>query len=188
MLAVIFIGCLQAHARADEKWSEQVNNIRARLCLESDPKSSFLKVFVEFQNVADFMGSIKIRFKPEHLRLEVKDSKDHSLEKPGSVNYSGMKPLWEPLLLPFEGNLRFRVSFPGFGTKQGNSRTIIDLDPGQIWVLPEQGEYFLSGKLTVPEHRGDHPSLDWSGTLVLPTIKIPRSSWKPSTTSKSTSP
>jgi hypothetical protein len=188
-LFVIFLLCFYANARADENWSEPVNNIRARLSLERDPNSSFLKVFVEFQNVADFMGSIKMRFKPELLTLQVADAKNQPVEKPGSVNYSAMKPLWEPLLLPFEGNLRFRVSFPGFGTKLGSDRTIIDHDFDQIWVVPEQGDHFVSGRIVIPEQRGDHPKLDWSGTLELPAIKIPKSILKSqSATSKPSSP
>jgi hypothetical protein len=100
-----------------------------------------------------------------------------------------MKPMWEPLLLPMEGNLRFRVSFPGFATKPGNQRTIIDHDFDQIWVVPEEDEHFLSGKITIPAEPGDHPLIDWSGTLELSPIKIPKASSKSqSATPKPTSP
>ncbi|MHB1078766.1 MAG: hypothetical protein ACYC67_05145 [Prosthecobacter sp.] len=173
----ILLLCCCANTRADDGWSKPVNNLRARLTLERDPNSSFLKLFVEFQNVADFMGNIRIRFKPEHLTLEVKDSKKHAIEKPGTVNYSAMKPRWdEPLLLPLDGNLRFRVSFPGFSTQPGNQRTIIDHGFDQIWVVPEEGDHFLSGQITIPSERGDHSFIDWSGTLELPPIKIPKAS------------
>jgi hypothetical protein len=32
----------------------------------------------------------------------------------------------------------------------------------------------ISGTLTIPKMAGDHPHSDWSGTLTLPTTKIPR--------------
>ncbi len=44
------------------------------------------------------------------------------------------------------------------------------------WVIPDDKEYFVSGTLTIPKMEGDHRHSDWSGTLTLPTTKIPTTS------------
>src|SRR5204863_9117505 len=90
--------------------------------------------------------------------------------------YDGMSQTWEPLLLPFEGTIRFRISFPGLGYRPETDRTIIDLGPSMSWVIPDDKEYFVSGTLTIPKMEGDHRHSDWSGTLTLPTAKIPTTS------------
>jgi hypothetical protein len=163
-------------AEAPAGWSETVNGLRARLSLERDQKSPFLKVFIAFQNTSDVAAMRKIRFDPQTLVLRVTDAAKTPLAKPSYGDYDGMSPLWEPLLLPLEGTIRFRISFPGLGYHPGKDRTIIDLGPTMSWVIPGDKEYFVSGTLTIPKKDGDHPYLDWSGTLTLPTIKIPTTS------------
>ena len=162
-------------APVSDGWSETVNGLRARLSLERDQKSPFLKVFIEFQNTSDVAGIRKIRFDPKTIEVRVADAAKTPLAK-ANGEYDGTSPTWEPLLLPFEGTIRFRISFLGLGYRPETDRTIIDLGPSMSWVIPDDKDYFISATLTIPKRAGDHPHSDWSGTLTLPTIKIPTAS------------
>jgi hypothetical protein len=175
LLAMLLVVVFSAQTRASESadgWSETVNGLKAQLSLERDQKSPFLKVFIELQNTFDVAGIRKIRFDPKAIDLRVTDAANTPLAK-ANGSYDGTSPTWEPLLLPFEGNLRFRISFPGLGYRPGTDRTILDLGPAMSWVIPGDKEYFVSGTLTIAKKEGDHPYSDWSGTLTLPAIKIP---------------
>jgi hypothetical protein len=154
-------------------WSEKVNGLRSRMSLEREVNSPFLKVFIELQNTADVAGSRKIRFTPKILDFRVTDAAKNPLAK-AIGPYDGISPFWEPLLLPMEGTLRFRISFPGLGYRPETDHTILDLGPMMSWVIPEDKDYFLSGTFTIPKMEGDHPYMDWSGTLTLPSIRIPQ--------------
>lgn len=173
----LFLCCLTSpQTRASEAmdgWSEKFNGLRARLSLEPDPKSPFVKVFIELQNTSDVAGSRKIRFDPKTIEFHVADALGNPLAKANGA-YDGISPIWEPLLLPMEGTIHFRISFPGLGYRPVADRRIIDLGPSISWVVPEDKECFISGTLTIPKVAGDHPHSDWSGTLTLPAIKIPK--------------
>jgi hypothetical protein len=106
--------------------------------------------------------------------LRVTDSANAPLAK-ANGEYDGMSPLWQPLLLPFEGTLRFRISFPALGYRPKTDHTILDFGPSMSWVIPDDKEYFASGTLTIPKMKGDHPFSDWAGRLTLLPIKIPAS-------------
>jgi hypothetical protein len=178
LLTAILVIAFSVQARvseAEDGWSETVNGLRARLSLEGDQKSPFLKVFIELQNTSDVAGIRKIRFNPKTIELRIADAAKAPLAK-ASGSYDGMSPTWEPLLLPFEGTIRFRISFPGLGYRPGADRTIIDLGPSMSWIIPSDKEYFVSGTLTIPKMEGDHHHSDWSGRLTLPTTKIPTAS------------
>jgi len=169
---IIFIALLAPLLAAEPQWSEPVNGIRARLSLARQKDSPFLKVFIEFQNTSDVAGIKKLRFSPETIRAQVADDNGTPLKTPVG-SYGGLSPTWVPLGLPFEGTLRFRISFPGMGYRRDQDRTIIDLGFDSCWVIPDGSSYFLSGELTIPKQEGDHPHFDWNGTLILPKIPIP---------------
>lgn len=171
ILAIAFSAQALASEVADG-WSETVNGLKARLSFERDQKSPFLKVFIELQNTSDGAGIRKIRFGPKTLALRVTDAARSPLAM-ANYPYDGTSPTWEPLLLPFEGTIRFRISFPGIGYRPETDRVIIDLGPSMSWVIPGDKEYFIFGTLTIPKVEGDHPYSDWSGTLVLPPTAIP---------------
>jgi hypothetical protein len=153
-------------------WSNNVDGMRARLSLERQTGSPFLKVSIEFQNTANFAGSRKLRFTPSSIEPLVVDEDGHMPDKKVAGAYDAMVPRWEPLLVPFGGDIRFQISFPGMGYFPGD-RTIIDLGPSNCWIIPHGQPYFLTGFLTIPKEKGDSPFMDWSGTLVLPKIPIP---------------
>lgn len=155
-----------------EAWSEPVNGLSARLSLERDMKSPFLKVFIEIKNRAEVMGGRKIRFSPDKVSLAVLDAKGEPLEK-ATGPYDGMSPNWDTLILPYGGTLRFQISFPGLGYHPGKDKVLIDLGPSQCWSIPDGKRFFLSGQLSILKEQGDHPYMDWSGVLNLPAIPIP---------------
>ncbi len=96
---------------------------------------------------------------------------------PGLIDYDGFAPKWDQsLVIPFDGTLRFRISFPGAGYYPAE-KSIIDLGPDKVWVIPQDGrEYFLSGVLKIaPETRSKPPPMSpWNGTLELPPVLIPK--------------
>jgi hypothetical protein len=169
---IAFIALLTPLLAAEPEWSEPVNGVRARLSLERQKDSPFLKVFIEFQNTSDVAGMKKLRFTPDTIQAQVTDERGTPL-KAASNPYDGMSPTWEPLRLPFEGTMRFRISFPGLGYQPNRDRTIIDFGPQASWIIPDDRSYFISGALTIPKKEGDHSHLDWNGTLNLPKIPIP---------------
>ena len=159
----------------DSGWSGTVKGLRARLIIlpSGDPASPFCRVFFEMQNVGNVLGQRRIRFDPDKLALEVTDSSTGRPLAVATGPYDGMRPEWQPTLLPFAGTIRFQISFPGLGYRP-TDKTIVDLGPFKSWVIPPNGSYMLSGKLVIPAQKGDHPIMDWSGTLDLPMIRIPK--------------
>jgi len=156
-------------------WSAPVNGLRGRLVVlpPATPDRLFCRVFLELQNVHDALGQQSIRYDSERLGVRVTDDSGKELPIAGEI-YSGMSPLWKPTLLPFGGTIKFQVSFPGLQCFPRN-RVIVDMGPQMSWVIPQDGKtYWLSGRLTIPHVPGDHPYMDWSGTLDLPRVRIPK--------------
>ena len=173
-LTSLFLLALLISARAeDQPWSEIVSGLRARLSMEREKDSPFLKVFLEIQNTSDVAGIKTIRFTPDSIAPVVTNKAGEELQRTGGV-YDGISPNWTPLKLPFEGTMRFRISFPGLGYNPKRDKTIVDLGPLHSWSLPEEGAWFLSATLKIDGKDGDHPSMDWSGTLFLPKVSIPQ--------------
>lgn len=64
---ILFVSLVTALSAAEPDWSEPVHGIRARLSLERQKDSPFLKVFIEFQNTSDTAGIKKLRFTPDTI-------------------------------------------------------------------------------------------------------------------------
>lgn len=102
-------------ARADQNpWSEAVNGLRARLSIEREKDSPFLKIFLEIQNTSDVSGNMAIRFTPDSITPTVTNKIDKELQR-ATGPYSALIPTWTPLMLPCEGTMRFRINYPGLG-------------------------------------------------------------------------
>jgi len=163
-------------ADEDSSWSKIENGLRGRLLvLPSQAKDSpFYRVFIELQNTEDVMGQRKVRFNLERLSFKVTDKDNNIIQKDSVGAYDGMKPLWEPLLLPYQGSIRFQISFPGMGVFP-EQRGLIDLGPPYCWIISQNDvKKYLSGALTVEREKGDHPYMDWHGTIVFPPTLIPK--------------
>jgi hypothetical protein len=177
ILALAVIGCKKAenHITGEEEWSKPVNGLSARLLIlpAKESHSPFCRILIEMQNVSDVLGQKKIRFNPDKLALYVKD-KNGKLLPIAIEPYDGISPLWEPTLLPYFGTIRFEISFPGLGHSD-TDKVIVDVGPTKAWIIPQDGStYWLSGTLTIEKQKSDHPSTDWSGTLELPGVEIPK--------------
>lgn len=183
VLGLILVGCdasTNSHSatqasKPDVVWSEPVNGLRGRLIVlpSEKPHQPFCRVYIELENVSDVAGQKKIRFNPDKLTLAVTDIGGKRLPVANGP-YDGMAPLWEPILLPFDGTTKFRISFPGLGYKPETDKVIVDVGPSRSWIVPQDGAYYLSGTLSIKKKKGDHPYMDWSGTLVLPGVAIPK--------------
>lgn len=157
-------------------WSSAVNGLRARLVVLSPASAStpFCRVMIEMQNMSDVAGQVKIPFTPDRLDLHITDESGKELALANDP-YDGITPDWEPILLPMEGTIKFRISFGGLGYRSGTDKVIVDIGPSKVWVVPQNKKsYWLSGKFTVKGKEGDHPLMDWSGTIDLPKTKIPK--------------
>jgi len=164
----------------ESAWSKPINGLRARLLvLPSDnPDSPFCRVFIELQNVGNTGGQMRIRFNPDLITFQVTEKSGKQLLKPSSEVWDGMVPKWETTQLPWTGTIKFQINFPGGGYRL-TDKVIVDMGPGRTWPIPQDGvEYELSGKLSIPRQTGDHPFLDWSGTMELPAVAIPRAKSK----------
>ena len=184
VLCLIFIGCDDSKnplsapqaLKPDVLWSKPANGLRARLLVlpSEKPESPFCQIYIEFQNVSDVAGQMKLRFTPDQLSLAVTDKNGEELTITNMV-YDGMSPLWEPMLLPYSGTLRFQISFPGLGYRPGQDKVVVDVGPSNAWIIPQNGStYYLSGTLSIKKENGDHSNRDWSGTLTLPRVAIPK--------------
>lgn len=158
-----------------QPWSEAVNGLRARLSIEREKDSPFLKIFLEIQNTSDVSGNKALRFTPDSITPTVTNKIDKELQR-ATGPYSALIPTWTPLMLPCEGTMRFRINYPGLGYDPKKDKAIIDMGPLQTWRIPENGEWYLSGSLKIEKQEGDHPYMDWSGTLSLPKVRIPQES------------
>ena len=108
------------------------------------------------------------------MEFDIVDAKGVELKRETTIMYGGLKPDWHPIMLPYAGLIKFQISFPGLGYRPG-TKTIIDTGPFSSWILPDDGKtYILRSKLNIPTAIGDHPSIDWNGTLELPSVEIPR--------------
>ncbi|HEV7402783.1 MAG TPA: hypothetical protein VGO11_07660, partial [Chthoniobacteraceae bacterium] len=144
MLSRFFFGLVLlltvASARAAEdaaSWSKSINGLRGRLIVQpsEDARSPFCRIYVELQNVARG-GILKVAFSPGKI-AQVADQAGQAMPAPGIGNYDGISPTWkEPLVIPVEGTLRFRISFPGAGYNPAE-KSIIDLGPTAVWVIPQ---------------------------------------------------
>jgi hypothetical protein len=166
-----------AFATEDASWSKPVNGIRARLAVlpSEKPNEPFCRVYLEFQNVSDVAGQIKIPFSPSQLAIIATDKNGKKLAPPTFLPYSALVPSkWQPLFLPLDSTIKFRISYPGLGYKPGEDKVIVDVGPSQAWVIPQDGSaHYLSGEFTIKKEKSDPPRTDWNGTLVLPKVEIP---------------
>lgn len=182
VLVVLALAMLVGCASHDEAtWSAPVNGLRARLIVlpSETNRTPFCRVLIEMQNVADVAGQLKIRFNPDRLKLRVTDQAGKELQV-ANGSYDGSVPLWDPTLLPMGGTIKFRISFPGLGYHPDTDKVIVDVGPLQAWVIPQDGStYWLSGNLVIDHQVGDHPYMDWSGTLELPKVAIPKAKTNP---------
>jgi hypothetical protein len=162
-------------------WSESVKGIRGRLQV-LPPKdefgghgSPFFRIYLELQNTADTMGQINIRHPARVSVTSVHGEDGQALARPsGGMLYDGMSPNWKALFLPMDGTVHYRISFPGVGHRPGSKVGIIDLGLGSVWEIPMDGKtYYLDATFINPAEPGDHPFMDWSGTLKLPPAPIP---------------
>ena len=158
----------------DDAWSKPDKGLRGRLFVlpSEKPNSPFCRIFIELQNTENVVGQRKIKFAPEKLDLRVIDKDGNALTTVKNP-YDGMIPRWEPILLPYAGTIKFQVSFPGLGYDEDKDKVIIDMGPSHSWSIPLTGDYFLAGTFTVVRESGDHPYMDWCGSITFPAAKIP---------------
>lgn len=111
---------------------------------------------------------------PAELNLELHDGLDRKIPSE-RVTFNGAfeKPYW--VTLPLNATLRIRSTDLAFGFDGTNSTGLHIMGHGQWTISPHStNDYYLHGTFTATN---DHPSPlhyhIWTGTLKLPTVKIP---------------
>lgn len=156
---------------ATGEWSEPVNGLRGRLVLArgrtlGDGKTRESLVYVELENVANtHSGKVTVAFDPDALKCELTDGGGKAVP-PAPVPGSGGRPGKSSVTIPFDSSVRLRANPYGFGRAEG---LLIPLNT-TAWHLKEDGDYALSGTLTIvpPDGQAD----GWKGELKLPKVKI----------------
>jgi hypothetical protein len=176
-IAFLLLSAFTLHAAQDGPWSKSENGLRGRLSILPSGKvdSPFCRIFVELENIEDVAEQRTIRFSPDKMTFRVTDKSGNELPKANGP-YDGLSPSWTPLSLPYNGTIKFQISFPGLGYNPKRDKVIVDTGSGfsAAWVIPQDGDYFLSATLSIPKKAGGHPRIDWSGSLTFPKVIIPQ--------------
>ncbi|MGD9125975.1 MAG: hypothetical protein PVH19_01245 [Planctomycetia bacterium] len=192
VLCSILVGCNSSEPptqptaqvpKPEPPWSEPVGGLRARVEVlppekAESPKENygpFCRANIEFENVSNVAGQMNIRFTPGKIKWTVVDQDGKELAPVQFGVYDALTPTWKPSLLPTHGTLKFRFTYPGLGFMPDKKNVIADMgDIHQSWIIPlDDSTYYLSGTLTIKKEDGDQP-YDWSGTLELPKVEIPK--------------
>ncbi len=171
---LVYVGFLAVRADQTGDYSPSVNGLRGRLIiLEPASPDPFLTVKLELQNVLNLMGDRHLAFGRSTIIGQVSDETGKVLALPPS-SYDDLSAIHDFLVLPFDSSLTFPINGHGLGIFP-STKKVIDLGPMSSWVIPvnDGHTYFLSGKFTIDKKPRDHPTLDWSGTLELPKVRIP---------------
>jgi len=168
----LLLSTAASYADDDSSWSSPVAGMRARISvLPPEAGDCFCRVYLELQNTAHVMGLRKVAFSPRCLSLQVTDQNGRPLSV-STNEYDGMSQIWEPLLMPYDSQLRFQIGSHGLGIPP-NTWRVIDMGAMNSWIIPKDDTaHYLSGTLSLPRHPGD--ASFWNGLLLLPKVQIPK--------------
>jgi hypothetical protein len=164
-------------------WSEAVNGLRGRLIVLQEHEVNGVqspKVFLELQNVANLLNALQIDgFNPQtSFPCRVIDGTGKSMTSDLGMIREMVVPAFT-LSIPFESSLRLNVNrhFPGgFGFLQVPPKECTEIILGcDVWAIAREdhADYFLEGTFHIEESKPTTPP-NWSGTLKIPGVKIPR--------------
>jgi hypothetical protein len=153
-------------------WSTPVNRLQARLSfVQKDAVNGtpIIATYLELKNVSDSATVMEIPLDPWKIRFMVTDAAG-KVVKPDNGPFDGMSVELGALRLPWDSSLRFNISSCGAGIPNGQAG-LLDLGVSQDWVFKsgDKGTYYLQGRFTVEKGK----DRSWSGTVVLPKVKIP---------------
>jgi hypothetical protein len=164
-------------------WSEVVNGLRGRLIVTQEKEENGVqrpKVFLELQNIDDVLNPIQVNaFDPQtSFQCRILDSAGKSVASaPIGIREMILPAL--TLVIPFESSLRLNVNRhrPGgwfFAQVPSKERIEIVLGDG-VWVIEKasRADYLLEGTFHIEKSKPT-TSRNWSGTLKIPGVKIPR--------------
>jgi len=187
-LVLILMPLLLQAADEEGAWSNPVQGLRGRLLISPSQEPELDKTFdviIEFQEVGieTSLGKthrdITVRFSQEDPSCSVADANGHAIPPMSPLDMDMLVRMWD-LVLPEKGRLTFPIgaggrSYPGQAQPAGMPLRIGLIES---WIIPTSGgPYYLSGTLTVARdtHPFTHeePYRGWTGTLVLPPVKLP---------------
>jgi len=164
-------------------WSDAVNGLRGRLIITQEQKDNDVqrpKIFLELQNVADVLGSIQINaFNPRtSFQCHVIDGTGKPLASDLGMIREMVVPAFT-LSIPFESSMQLNINrhFPGgFGFRQVPPKECTEIILGcDVWAIAKEdrADYSLEGTFHIEGSKPATPP-NWSGTLKIPGVKIPR--------------
>jgi hypothetical protein len=178
ILTVLFAATSAIIAAQDIKtgdWSAPVDGLRGRLLVNEDKSfhgTRMVAVYLELQNVSDIGNPMELYFDSVHsVTSRVIDGKGKELAQPPTAADVVYVPgFW--LSIPWDGNLRFRVSVSGYGVYE-NSGTNVQMMSGNWLIKPEDKQkYFIKGTF-VSRPASNDKRRAWTGDLKLPEVLIP---------------
>jgi hypothetical protein len=182
--ALSFFSCAygfgDAHAQdappaAEAPWSATVGGLQARLILaprEIQHGTPLVSVRLELRDVRGVLGSLFVPWTKVELKWRVDDAAGNRVPKTGSVAWSGQRAPPADLVLPAGATLSFELTDRGRRAVAGQA-AMIDFGPFNVFLIPRDGDYFLSGSMTVWVPFGFGEAGNWDGSIVFPAVRIP---------------
>jgi hypothetical protein len=166
--------------RAEVKWSETVDGLRARIVLKRSHVTAgtpIIATYLVLQNVSGVLNPMKVVWGSRQMTYRLLDADGNELPR-YNAPYSGQAFIGPmDLILPLRGELSFDISCRGMGI--GSDRTfLLDLGPSNSWSTLRREDCFLHAILEIEPvaQRRNGSTRVWSGRLELPPVKVPLAS------------
>jgi hypothetical protein len=179
VVALAIFVCVNALASGDETddapgWSQPVDGLQARLVparQRAVNETPIIVTYLELRNVSDRATAIALPIDGEDVVMEfsVVDAAGKSVP-PDSGPFDELRADVGMVRIPYDSTLRLNVAHRGAGIPKGYAAHL-DLGALANWEFKpgDKGTYFLKGKVTVKQSDAER----WSGTLLLPAVKLP---------------
>lgn len=170
----VVIAVKEADPEGANSWSTPVNGLQARLSFvrkDAVNGTPIIATYLELKNVSDVGNVMEVPLDPEKIHFTLTDAAGKEVE-PSNGPFDGISVDLGVLRLPHDSSLRFNISSCGAGIPKDQAG-MLDLGVSQNWVFKsgDKGTYYLQGRFTVEKRKYG----SWSGTVVLPKVKIPTS-------------
>jgi hypothetical protein len=169
----VVISVKEADPEGPRSWSTPVNGLQAHLSFvrkEAVNGTPIIATYLELKNVSEQGNVMEVALDPGKIRFTVTDAAGKEVKPDNGPFDGGSVDDLGALRLPYDSSLRFNISSNGAGIPNGQAG-LLDLGVSRDWVFKsgDKGKYYLQGRFTVEKRKYG----SWSGTVVLPKVKIP---------------
>jgi hypothetical protein len=163
----------------NDKWSEAVNGLQARLELVEREKlfgTRWLVPYLELRNVRDVLNQMEVNCDNRHLKVELVDANGSPLRDGQSSPRTGPPPGLNVIVLPWDSSICLNLECRNWGIAK-DATAMVATDSG-AWVIQEneKGKIYLRATLTGGKIEPSYNSWKrWSGKIQTPLLKV---DWK----------